>query len=119
MEILGYIIPKDLQKLSFVKSIHEQYQKKGRLSLKQQIAIEGILEIVPDFFDWEYVPTTTDEYIIDCWEQLIAKLKRNKFRKAKTKLTCIRALETIISEEPDMAVIADALGLNFNPRWRY
>jgi tRNA U34 5-carboxymethylaminomethyl modifying GTPase MnmE/TrmE len=119
MVILSYIIPKDLQKNSFVQSLHKQFEEKGELSRRQTHALEDILEIELDFFGWSFEPPKEDEHICQEWDLLLAKMTRNRFRKIKNKNKCIRAMETIINGEPNYGMINDALGRNFQTyrRW--
>lgn len=115
MKILSYIIPKQLQINTFVQSLHKQYTEKGKLSIRQQDALEDILEIVLDFYDWDFKP---NEELQEDWDNLIAKLTRNRFRVNKNRNKCIRALESIIEGEPRWDVINDALGKNYNYGYR-
>lgn len=118
MFILDYIIPKDLQSNNFIQSLHAQFEEKGELSKRQKFALEDMLEIELDFFGWEFKPDPSNEDICEEWDILISKLTRNRFRKVKNKNKCIRALESIIYGQPDQRLIDDALGRNFDYRYR-
>jgi len=117
MKIFDFIIPKDLQTNGFILSLHEQLEKKGKLSFKQIWALEDMLEIEYDFYGWDFVPE--NEEIKEDWDKLIAKLKRNRFRSNKNRNKCIRALESIIDDDPIHWLIDEALGKNYSPyrRW--
>ena len=116
MQIMNYIIPKSLQKNNFLLSLKDQYENKGKLSPKQIWALEDILEIELDFFDWN--ATCPLEDCQDEFDKLMAKMKRNRFRKIKNRNKCIRAIESILNENVNWALVNDALGLNFNPYYR-
>lgn len=116
MVILSYIIPKSLQSNDFVKSLHKQFEEKGQLSIRQTEALVDMLEIDLDFFEWD--AKCLDENYQDDFEKLMAKMKRNRFRKVKTRNKCIRAIESIIEGKPRPSLIADALGENFQYRYR-
>ena len=116
MKILSYIIPKQLQKNHFVQSLHKQFEEKGKLSPKQAEALEDILEITLDFYDWKYEPK--NEELQEDWDNLLAKLTRNRFRSVKNRNKCIRALESIIAEMPRWDLIDEALGKNYNYGYR-
>jgi len=115
MKIANFIIPKSLQSNDFIKSVHKQFQEKGELSKKQVWVLADVLEIEEDFYEWNHIPTIEEQ----TYEELKAKLIRNRFRKTKNRNKCIRAMYSIIDEKPDYALINDALGLNFHHyrRW--
>jgi hypothetical protein len=116
MKILNYIIPKSLQDNDFIKSLNEQYSEKGDLSQKQTEALENMIGISLEYYHFDFVPTedTPSEY-----HDLLAKLKRNRFRKEKNRNTCIRALDSIVSGKPRWDLINTATGANFHyfRRW--
>ena len=118
MVIHDYIVPKGLQENPFVQSLKRQYDTKGELSNKQLIALEDLLEISLDFYEWDHRPDPDSEFFEDYF-LLLDKLKRNRFRKTKNRNKCIRALENIILGKGSCQEIDTALGRNFNPYHRY
>lgn len=111
MVILNYIIPKALQTNDFVKSLHAQFTEKGELSIKQTEALEGMLDIRLDFFDWNFEPTEEDK---EDWDDMIKKLKRNRFRSSKNYNKCVRALEYIVHGNKNQWLNDEVLGRNYD-----
>lgn len=111
MKILKYIIPKDLQKNNFMLSLKAQFEKSGELSKRQKYALEDMLEIELDFYDWSFeLPEDSDPSLRSDFDELMKKLKLNRFRKIKTRNKCIRAIESIIQNKTDKYLVDDALG---------
>lgn len=118
MRILSYIVPKELQGNDFIRSLHRQYKSKGELTKRQTWALRDMLDIDEDFYDWDFVckiPGVSGNY-----DDIMTKLKRNKFRATKGRNKCIRALQSIVDGKVDNHLIAEALGKGFNHRryWR-
>jgi len=116
MKIMNYIIPESLQNNDFIKSLSAQHDEKGDLSKKQIEALENMIGISLEYYHYDFVPTenTPSEY-----HDLLAKLKRNRFKKEKNRNTCIRALNSIVSGNPRWDLINTATGANFQyfRRW--
>lgn len=122
MEICTLIIPKKLQTNPFIVSLHKQYTQKGKLTINQLWALEDMLEIRLDFFEWDFKldPESVDYIEMkENWDQLIAKLNRDRFRKNKNRNKCVRALMSIVEGQPKCGLIDEALGRGFNPYYRY
>lgn len=115
MKIMSFIIPVDLRSNDFIKSLHKQFEEKGELSKRQVWALADVLEIEEEFYEWDYNPTIEES----SYEELKAKLKRNRFRKIKNRNKCIRAMHSIINGKPEYRLINDALGLNYQPYRRF
>lgn len=118
MKILGYIIPKDIQENNFIKSLHKQADKRGKLSQNQMYALKDMLDIEEEFYEFpDKFPMSNDyshwKYYYD---KLIAKLKRDRFRKVQTKNSCVRALQSFVDLNPNRKLIDKALGLNYDYR---
>lgn len=118
MRILSYIVPKELQGNEFIRSLHLQYKSKGELTKRQTWALRDMLDIDEDFYNWDFVCKNPN--ISGAYDDIMTKLKRNKFRTAKGRNKCIRALQSIVDNKADNYLIAEALGTGFNPRryWR-
>jgi len=108
MEIMGYMVANQFKVNSFVVSIYNQIQEGKELLLKQKEAIENILEIELDFFDFEFTLPENHEYYIR-FNELRLKLYKNNFRKVKPKNNCIRAIQSIINDEPRLDLINQVL----------
>lgn len=117
MKILSYIIPKELQRNEFIRSLHLQYKSKGELTKRQTWALRDMLDIDEDFYNWDFVCENTYS---EKYTEIMTKLKRNKFKTAKGRNRCIRAIQSIIDGKADNYLIAEALGVGFNPKryWR-
>lgn len=117
MRILSYIVPKELQGNEFIRSLHLQYKSKGELTKRQTWALRDMLDIDEDFYNWDFVCENTYS---EKYAEIMTKLKRNKFRAAKGRNRCIRAIQSIIDGKADNYLIAEALGVGFNPKryWR-
>lgn len=117
MKILTYIVPKHLEDNDFVKSIHSKYTKSGVLTVNQINAIQDVIGIELDFYDYEYIPH--EDYTVD-YSMLRDKLKNNKFTTAKGKNRVVRALNSIIENKPNQNLIDEALGRIqfYNKGWR-
>lgn len=118
MKILTYIVPKHLENNDFVKSIHSKYTKDGVLSINQTNAIIDMIGVELDFYDYEF---TLPAGHVDAgdYSMLRDKLKKNRFTTAKGKNRVIRALNSIINNKPNQALIDIALGrIQYYPkRW--
>jgi superfamily I DNA and RNA helicase len=111
MKILNYIIPMSLTKNDFVLSLAKQAEKNGELTLRQEEALRDIIGIEEDYFYWDEIC-----YVIEYekeFNELREKLRRNRFRKTKTKNKCIRALISIIENKPRRWLIDEALGIYY------
>lgn len=108
MKILTFTIPKELQSNSFMISLFTQFTRDGKLSKKQSCALQDMLEIDEEFYNWDY--TCTNERFAYDYNALLAKLNKDRFRSVKTKNRCIRAMQSIIDEKPDTYLIDEALG---------
>lgn len=115
MQIMSFIIPKDLRSHNFIQSLHAQFDKTKVLSYKQICALKDILEIDEEFFNWDY--ECQDEHWKDDYQKLKEKLIRNRFRSIKNKNKCVRAMQSVIDGCPNNSLIDDALGRNFTT-WR-
>jgi hypothetical protein len=117
MKILSFFIPKILQSNEFIKSLHHQFIKDNKLSVRQTNALKDILDIDEEFYDWDY--ECNDEHSGN-YSDLKNKLIRNRFKAVKGRNKCIRAMQSIIDGKPDHYLIQEALGTAFNPRryWR-
>lgn len=114
MEILGYIVDDSFKGNAFVMSVHKQVQDGRNLSLKQVEAIENILEIELDFFDFEFT-LSEDHKWFDEFSTIREKLFKNNFRKVKPKNNCIRAIQSIIDDNPRELLIDQII----NPQNHY
>lgn len=116
MVILGYIIPKDLQENNFIQSLHKQADKKCKLSQNQMYALKDMLNIDEEFYEFPDKFPMSDDY--SHWkyyyEELMKKLKRDRFRNVQTKNSCVRALQSFVDLNPNRKLIKIALGLNYN-----
>ncbi len=107
MEIMGYQIPDKKKNNSFLLSLKQQYEKKGRLSLKQHEALEDNLGILIDFYDFERMPNfdkiqaarSLDVLKADFIE-LRKRVFRNNFRSHKSRNQCIRAVISFLKNGP-------------------
>lgn len=115
MMIYDYIIPQELQTNSFIVSLNRQFKECGKLTPRQYEALQDMLDIDLDFYtDIKY--EINENYIND-YTQLINKLKKTNFRKAKTKNNCIRAIQSIIEGKPRFSLIMGILvGYNYRRR---
>jgi len=127
MKILGYIIPKDLQSVDFVKSLYTQAEKKGELTKGQIDALKDILEIEEEFFHFpdkcpmEETPDYKDDdgdfkhLQYQDYYTLLNKLKRNRFKKVKKKNQCVRALQSYVDGKINYKLIEKALNRDYRP----
>lgn len=118
MKILTYIIPKELHSNNFIQSLAEQADKKGELSFNQIATLQDMIGVELDFYDWDYMPDN-DYYPVSDYSIILKKLKADRFRKNKTKNTCVRAAESIVNGKPNWKYINKALGLDFTYGRRY
>lgn len=119
MKILNYIIPIHLQNNNFLHSLTAQLDQKGSLSRKQIDALEDILEIRLDFFLWDAVcPSEIFEEYGNDFNELMEKMKRNRFKSNRSRNRCIRCIESIVDGAPNSNLIEDALGRSFRYGYR-
>lgn len=120
MKILSYIVPKSLHKNDFILSLAQQADKKGKLTPGQIAALEDMIGVTLDFYDWDFtIPEDSElQNVRSPFEELMAKLKRDRFRKEKTRNTCIRAVQSIVDGKPNWKFINKALGLDYNHWYR-
>lgn len=110
--ILGFVIPESLKGNDFLKSLISQYIKKGSLSEKQIEYLQDILEVEVEFYDYEfYLPYC--HVLLEDYQDLRAKYKRNKFKGISGKNACARALISIADGSPRTDLIDRVLGKNF------
>lgn len=109
MEILGYIIPEDLQKSPFIISLHYSYKRNNKLTNRQTSALLDVIGVSIDFYDYEYEPPKNSDYENDFYT-LRNKLKKNNFRSVKSINNCVRALNSIISNKLNTYLIDISLG---------
>lgn len=117
MIILGYSIPKSLQKNSFIISLDRQQHSRD-LSKKQVVALISMLDIPLDFhhfdFDYSNLGDLKEDY-----ELLLNKIMRNRMRTVKGWNKTIMAIQSIIDNDPDYNLIDDALGrIEYTGHWR-
>lgn len=102
MRILDYEIPTNLQDNSFLKSLHDQYNKNGSLSQNQIYALMGFLDIEIEFYNYEAeCPEKMKSQFGDRFDILLTKLKENRFRFARTRNNYIIALNSILDCKPN------------------
>ena len=119
MEIMGYIIPSELQNDTFIMSIKRQYDLSQKLTPKQQHALIDTIGVTLDFYEWDFDLKTDDSDLQKSFEDLMAKVRRNKFRTARGHNKCVRAINSIVDGTPNWGLIDDALGKNYKPYRRY
>lgn len=120
-EILDYIIPKSLQSNNFIKSLYLQYKKTGKLSERQIEGLRNILDIDNDFLvsGLEFPEALKDSEVLkQDFEKLKRKYLNNKFKKAKNKNRCEKAIRSIINQQPDYGLIDEILNPDYK-HWRY
>ena len=118
MKILNYIIPEEFKNEPFIISLHKQFKSKGKLSIKQTYALQDIIGVEVDFYAHDFKEINEkllddNPYLQDDFNELRAKLERNRFRATKGRNKCVRALQSIIDEKPNAELINDALGRNY------
>ena len=121
MKILGYIIPKELRENNFIKSLAKQADEKGELTFNQIAALQDIIGVELDFYDWDFelkedCPGYTNRSI---YERLLEKMKRDNFRKTGTRNACVRGLNSFVEGTLKWRYIDKALGLNYSYNRRY
>lgn len=107
MKILTYIIPEEHQKNEFIMSLFDQFEKKGKLSEKQENALRSAIDIEEDFLEFDF--KCPDAKFEEDFNELKAKLKRNRFRYTRTKNNCIKALQSLIYKQPNWNLINKTL----------
>jgi len=115
MKILDYIIPEEYRKNDFVRNVHRYFLDKGSITDKQENALRWCIGVEEDFFEYD-VKVPKDSPQFDDFILLKEKYQRDRFRYTRTKNECIKAMQSIIYERPDYALINNALGRNYD--WR-
>lgn len=117
MMIYDYIIPQELQTNSFIVSLNRKFKECGKLTPRQYEALQDMLDIDLDLDFYTDIKYEINENYINDYTQLINKLKKTNFRKAKTKNNCIRAIQSIIEGKPRFSLIMGILvGYNYRRR---
>ncbi len=108
MKIMDYIIPKGHQNNDFIISLFNQFEKNGKLSEKQISSLRSVIDIEEDFFEYDF--KCPDVNFQNEFNDLKAKLTRNRFKYTITKNRCIKAIQSILYNKPDWNLIDSALG---------
>jgi hypothetical protein len=111
MIINGYIIPLEAQKNSFIRSLMRQVERGRELTPKQIDALEDTIGVELEFTRWDYDIRADQMQLnyISIYENLIEKLRENRFRKTRTRNACIRALNSIVDQNVSWHYIEKAL----------